>query len=229
VAESAPYEILSLDDLERYPAMSGAPILMPLRRRLGFRPFGLNCWTAEVGEPVIERHFERGGDEELYVVVRGRASFTVGDETVDAGPGTLVHALPGTLREAIATEPDTLVLAAGATIGEAYEPKPWEDFQIAFAQARAGGVDQARTLIGETVARHPDAWQGYYNAACFEALQQNADAAFVHLRRALDLAPAEVRKYADDDDLRGLRNDPRWQELFSDVGSTEAHGREARG
>jgi len=214
VAEPPPYEILSLDELEQYPSMSGAPVLMPLRRRLGFRPFGLNCWTAEVGEPVIERHFERGGDEELYVVVRGRARFTVGDETVDAGPLTLVHVPPGTLREAIATEPGTLVLAAGAKPGEAYEPKPWEDFQIAFAQARAGGVDQARALVDETVARHPEAWQGHYNAACFEALQQNPDAAFEHLGRAVELAPAEVRKYADDDDLRGLRDDPRWQALL---------------
>jgi uncharacterized cupin superfamily protein len=117
------YKILSLDELGRYPSMSGAPVLMPLRRRLGIRAFGVNCWTAELGEHVIERHAERDGDEELYVVVRGRARFTVGDETADAPPGTLVHVLPGTMREAIATEPDTLVLAVGAKIGEAFEPK----------------------------------------------------------------------------------------------------------
>src|ERR1051325_11189267 len=95
VSGAAPYEVLSLDDLERYPAMSGAPVLMPLRRRLGLRAFGLNCRTAGVGEHVIERHFEREGDEELYVVVRGRARFAVGDDSAEVGPATLVHVLPG--------------------------------------------------------------------------------------------------------------------------------------
>jgi hypothetical protein len=34
------YAVVSLDELERYPAMSGAPVLMPLRRRLDVRAFG---------------------------------------------------------------------------------------------------------------------------------------------------------------------------------------------
>ena len=43
----AGYEILSIDDLDRFPgATNDAPILLPLRRRVGFRPFGVNCWTA---------------------------------------------------------------------------------------------------------------------------------------------------------------------------------------
>lgn len=209
-----PYEIVSLDDLDRYPAMSGSPTLLPLRRRVGFRAFGVNAWTAAVGAHVIERHSERDGDEELYVVVRGRATFTVGDETADAPAGTLVHVPPDTLREALAAEPDTIVLALGAKPGEAYEPKPWEDFHIAFATRRAGGVSEARALILETLERHPETWQGPYNAACFEALEGNADAAFDHLGVAVARAPDEVRKYADDEDLASLRDDPRWTELF---------------
>jgi hypothetical protein len=207
------YEILSLDELDRYPAMSGSPTLLPLRRRLGFRPFGVNAWTAAVGEHVIERHAERDGDEELYVVVRGRARFTVGDETADAPAGTLVHVPPDTVREAFASEPDTIVLAVGAKPGEAFEPKSWEDFHVAFAKRRTGGVAEARALIAETLERRPDTWQGPYNAACFEALEGNVDAAFDHLRVAVGRAPEEVRKYADDEDLESLRADPRWTEL----------------
>jgi hypothetical protein len=46
-------------------------------------------------------------------------------------------------------------------------------------------------------------------------LEKNPDAAFEHLRRALGLAPSEVRRFADESsDLRSLRDDPRWQELF---------------
>jgi quercetin dioxygenase-like cupin family protein len=208
------YEILSVDELERCAVSSGAPIMLPLRRRLGYRASGVNAWTAEVGAHVIERHAERDGDEELYVVVRGRARFTVADDVAEATPGTLVHVPPGTLREAEALEPDTIVLAIGAKAGEAFVPKPWEDFQVAFAKRRAGEADDARALIAAALERHPGTWQGPYNAACFEALEGNVDAAFDHLRVAAQRAPNEVGNLADDEDLASLRGDPRWQELF---------------
>jgi hypothetical protein len=211
------YEILSIDDLDRYaPPTDDGPVLVQLRRRIGFRPFGVNFWTTEkVGGHVIQRHFERDGDEELYVVVRGRATFTVGEETVDAPPGMLVHLPPGTLREAIATEPDTVVLAVGAKPGEAWSPASWEDFTVAFAKRRAGDVEAARALVEDILAREPDTWQGAYNAACFEALDEEPDAAFAHLRRAHELNPEVVAEYAaDDDDFASIRADPRWTELF---------------
>ncbi len=211
----AGYEILSIDDLDRFPgATDDAPILLPLRRRVGFRPFGVNCWTAPaVGAHVIERHFEQDGVEELYVVVRGRATFTVGDETFDATTGTLVHVPPRTLREAFAAEEGTVVLAAGAKAGEAWKPAPWEDFHVAFATRRAGDPATARAAIADVLSRYPNAWQGQYNAACFEALEGETDAAFAHLQRALELGPPEVREYVrEDDDLAGLRSDPRFLE-----------------
>jgi hypothetical protein len=211
------YEILSIDDLDRYaPPSEDGPVLMPLRRRVGFRPFGVNCWTAsKVGGHVIERHYERDGDEELYVVVRGRATFTDGDETVDAPPGTIFHLPPGTLREALAAEEDTVVLAVGAKPGEAWSPAPWEDFQVAFARFRAGDEDEARAMVEDVLERHPDTWQGEYNAACFEAIAGDADAAFAHLRRAHGRNPEVIAKYApDDEDFVTLRGDPRWKELF---------------
>ncbi len=212
------YEILSIDDLDRFPgATDDAPILLPVRRRVGFRPFGVNCWTAPaVGAHVIERHFEQDGVEELYVVVRGRATFTVGDETFDATAGTLVHVPPRTLREAFAAEEGTVVLAVGAKAGEAWEPAPWEDFHVAFATRRAGDAPTARAAIAEVLARYPNAWQGQYNAACFEALEGETDAAFAHLQRAVALGPPEVREYVrDDEDFAGLRSDPRFLEAVA--------------
>jgi quercetin dioxygenase-like cupin family protein len=211
------YAVVVLDELESYPAMSGAPVLMPLRRRLEVRAFGINCWTAPVGAPVIERHSEPDGDEEVYLVVRGRVRFTVDDETFEAGPATLVHVRPNTLREAIAIEPETLVLAVGAKPGEAFEPKScdWDDFQIAFAEARARGEEDARALLGDMLIREPDAWQPAYNAASFEALAGNVDAAFEHLARAVALGPPRVRQLAaNGEDFAALRSDPRWQQLI---------------
>jgi tetratricopeptide (TPR) repeat protein len=210
------YEILALDDLDRYSTTAGAPVIMPLRRRLGFQPYGLNCWTADAaGGQLIEGHYERDGTEELYVVVRGRATFTLGEETVDAPAGTLVHAPPGTFRQAVAAEEDTIVLAVGAKAGEAFKPTGWEDFVIAYALRRTGDVEGGRALIGEALARDPEAWQGQYNAACFESLAGDADAAFEHLRRAVAGNSDEVRRHvAEDPDFEPIRDDPRWPELI---------------
>lgn len=211
------YEILSIDELDHYPsAAADAPILLPLRRRVGFQPFGVNCWAASAaGAHVIERHDERDGDEELYVVVRGHATFTVDGETIPAREGTLIHVPPDTMREAIADDAGTIVLALGAKSGEAWEPAPWEDFHVAFALRRTGDARAARVLVGAAIAAHPDAWQGRYNAACFEALEGETDAAFAQLERAFELGPPEVRDYVrDDGDFVALRSDPRWTELL---------------
>jgi hypothetical protein len=211
------YEILSIDDLERYPSTAGTQILMPIRRRLGFEPFGVNAWLGrEAGDHVIERHREPKGPEELYVVLRGNASFTLEEETFEAPVGTLVHAPPGTLREATALEPGTVVLAVGAKAGEAFTPSAWEDFAVAFARQRAGDSEGGRAAMNEGLARDPNAWQGAYNAACFEALAGETDAALEHLRRAVAGGGDEVRTYAETDtDLDSLRSDPLFREALS--------------
>ena len=209
------YAVVSLDELDTFPAMTGAPVLRPLRQRLDVRAFGINCWTAPVGAPVIERHSEPDGDEEVYIVVRGRVRFTIGEETFEPGPATVVYVPPDTTREAVAVEPETLVVAIGGKPGEPFEPKSWEDFQIAFAQAHARGDEEARALLAKELLRDPNAWQPAYNAACFEALTGNADAAFEHLARAVALGPERVRKLAaHGEDFAALRSDPRWQQLM---------------
>jgi tetratricopeptide (TPR) repeat protein len=209
------YEILGLDDLERLRSTDGRLIMRPLRRCLGFRPFGLNAWEGEqTGDQVIEPHREDGGHEELYVVARGAAEFTLGEETFAAPTGTLVHVAPGTFRAATALEAGTIVLALGAKPGTVFTPSGWEDFYIAFALLAAGDAGRARATMQEALAREPGAWQGQYNAACFEALAGNADAAIEHLRAALTSHPDIADHAAGDDDLASLRDDPRFAELM---------------
>lgn len=207
------YEIVSIDDLDRYDGWTKEdPVLRPLRRRVGFRPFGLNCWEANaVGGHIIESHSEVDGDEELYIVLRGRATFTVAGETIDAPVGTLVHVPPGTAREAVAAEEGTIVLAAGAKPGEAFEPKGWEDFHIAVARYRAGDT----SAIDDVLAQHPHEWQGPFNAACLEALDGNTDHAFDYLRRALALNPKARDYAAADADFASLHDDQRWKDLIA--------------
>jgi cupin domain len=210
--------VVSLRALERYPAMAGAPELIPLRRRFGLRAFGLNCWTAPVGATVIERHSEPDGHEEVYLVVSGRVRFTVGRDVIDAGPETVVYVPPDTLREGIAAEPETFVLAVGAKPGEAFDAGSWDwdDFHVAFAEARAQGLDQARALLEEMLARDPEAWEPAFNAACFETMAGNPDAAFEHLSRAIAVGPPRVRQLAaESEDFEPLHSDPRWQRIIA--------------
>jgi len=96
-------------------------------RHLGVRAFGVNAKEADAGRELVVRHDETefGGQEELYVVVRGRARFTCDGETVELGPGDLLLVEPPVVREAVALETPTLVLMVGATPGAAYEPPDW--------------------------------------------------------------------------------------------------------
>lgn len=163
----------------------------------------------------MPRHQEEGGNEELYVVVRGRATFTVDGSSFDAPAGTLVHVLPGESREAVAEEPGTIVLAVGATPGEAFVAHGWDEVVVAFADARAGRIDEARALMHDVAARHPGEWYTPYNLACFEARFGDAERAFEHLRAALARDERAVREIAErDSDLDALRGDPQWQELL---------------
>jgi mannose-6-phosphate isomerase-like protein (cupin superfamily) len=208
------YEILTLAELERYPSENhGDSRLLPLRRRLGLRAFGANAWTAEVGKQVVPRHWEESGNEELYVVVAGRATFHVGDETQEAPAGTLVYVPAGTVRQAFAQEPGTIVLAVGATPGEAFAAHGWDDVVVAFAEAKAGRVDAGRAVMREVAARWPDEWGPAYNLACFEARFGDADAAFEHLRRAVTISEEARALAGEDSDLARLHDDRRWQEL----------------
>jgi hypothetical protein len=110
------------------------PDWKPLRHHLGIGAFGVNAWVAPAaGDPAVERHDEApedggtNGHEELYVVVRGAARFTVDGEEIDAPAGTLVFISdPVLTREAVATAPDTTVLAIGAARGVTFEPSDWE-------------------------------------------------------------------------------------------------------
>jgi hypothetical protein len=209
------YEILSLDDLERVPYRGSGEILRPLRRRLGFRPFGVNVWSSEAaGDKLVPPHEEDSGHEELYVVVRGTAQFTLGDETFDAPAGTLIHALPDTFRKATALEGGTMVLAAGAKAGEAFVPFEWEAVHTAFALLDGGDAAAGRAIMQEGLERDDEPWGRHYNLACYEAMAGEADAAIEELRIAIELNRDNVMKWLPHDtDLDPLREDPRFQEL----------------
>jgi hypothetical protein len=105
----------------------------PIRPLLGVRAIGVSAFSArEAGETVVEPHDETSdgrGHEELYVVMTGAARFTLDGEEIEAKPGTLVLVRPGTHREAVATDPDTLVIAVGGP--PTFEPAGSEWLELA--------------------------------------------------------------------------------------------------
>src|SRR5262249_39696818 len=122
-------DVIRIDDLERFPIEGQDGLTWrPVRRRFDIQAFGVNAYTAdEAGQRVVEEHREQeNGHEELYLVVGGRARFTLDGQEQDAPAGTLVHCEPGTLRGAVAEEPGTTVLGIGAKPGEAFRPSGWE-------------------------------------------------------------------------------------------------------
>jgi quercetin dioxygenase-like cupin family protein len=208
------WQAARIDDLEALPINDGEFVWRPVRRRFGITAFGTNIYTAHAGQRVVEEHEEQNGHEELYVVLRGRATFTLAGEEQDAPAGTLVFVQPGTRRGAVAVEDGTAVLAVGAQPGVVFEPSPWEDMFAAFSYAAAGNLEQAKTLLAGAVEARPGEWQGPFNAACFEARYGDPELAIAHLQRAGGLAPEQLAEYAaTDSDFDSIRGDPRFSAI----------------
>jgi hypothetical protein len=105
----------------------------PVRAELGIDAFGTNAYVADAGQLIVEEHDEANANDpgashrELYVVLRGRAEFTLGGETVDAPAGTLVYLHdPAVVRGAVAREDGTAILAVGGPAGRPFAPSEWE-------------------------------------------------------------------------------------------------------
>jgi mannose-6-phosphate isomerase-like protein (cupin superfamily) len=100
-----------------------------LNEPLGLNAFGLNAIVAEPGEDIGISHDEaETGHQEVYIVVSGRAAFTIGDEQIEAGPGTAVAASdPTATRDYRALEPNTRIVCVGAAPGAAHPYGEWID------------------------------------------------------------------------------------------------------
>jgi mannose-6-phosphate isomerase-like protein (cupin superfamily) len=99
-----------------------------VRGFLGVESFGANAYEAHKGELLVVPHDELGEgeqQEELYLVVEGRAQFVCDGKTVELRPGEVLYARPGVRREAIALETPTMLFIIGGRAGEAYSPPIW--------------------------------------------------------------------------------------------------------
>ncbi|HMJ00768.1 MAG TPA: hypothetical protein VK488_13105 [Gaiellaceae bacterium] len=208
------YAVAHLDEIDEMD--DGREPWRPVRHHFGITAFGVNAWTArDSGDRIINEHDESDDlNEELYVVLRGRATFELDGERVDAPTGTLVFARPGVKRTAFAEEPETTILALGGIPGKAYEPDGWElwaPFRPLYEKGECAEVaDRLRGLV----EAHPRYAELFYNLSCCESLAGRTTDAVDHLRRAIDMSE-RFRAYAEDDsDFDPIRDEPAFKELI---------------
>lgn len=184
---------------------------IPIRKHFDIRAFGINAWEGKSeGADIVGEHTEDSGDEELYLVTSGHATFTVDGDEVDAPMGTLVFVQPGASRKAVARVAGTTVLSVGAPLGQPYEVRSWEASAEMFPLYEAGDYEGAAAVLRGALERERD--EGLlYNLACMEALAGHKDEALEHLGEALHAAPERFLEMArNDSDLESIRNDPRF-------------------
>ena len=105
--EGPGWKALALDEVDAVPWRGTELVWRPVRHALGTRIVGMGGYTADhAGQVVIEGHTESEdglNHEEVYVVLRGRATFTLDGTELDAPAGTFVAVLdPGVHRRAVA-------------------------------------------------------------------------------------------------------------------------------
>lgn len=207
------WQSIRLDEIDPIPVAGDTLLWRPLRKTLDVGAFGINAYVApRRGDDVVEEHTESTlRHEEVYVVLTGRATFTLGDDTLDAPAGSVVFIRdPEMKRHARAEEDGTQVLAIGGPRGEGYTPSAWEDLFLAERHRAAGDYDAYVTALAEARAQRTDHAGTLYNLACAEALAGRPDEALEHLRLALEIQP-EMRDWAaKDEDFASVRDRPDW-------------------
>lgn len=206
------YKVVQLEDIEE--VSDGRCPWRGVRHHLGIQAFGVNSWTAKAaGDRIINEHSEEDDQEELYVVLRGRATFEVDGEKEDAPEGTLLFAKPGVKRTAFAEEAGTTILVIGGEVGKPYEAFGWEVWMPLNALYQAGDYAAAADKGREVVEAYPQYAGPLYNLACCESLAGRTDDAIEHLRQALERSD-RFREFAKgDSDLDPIRSDPRFADL----------------
>ena len=215
------YVFAKLDELEPAPTISPDSTddgrrRFDVRRLLDISAFGVQAFRAPSGVDVVREHNEallgEAGQEELYIVLNGAATFEIDGESVEAPAGSLVHVQPTAMRKATAKDEDTTILVIGGTSGKAYEPAP-EEAAEAFAAYNAGDYETALAKQLVVVEKRPDDPVAHFNAGCFAARAGRGDEAIDHLERAVEINERIKELIATDEDLDSIREDRRLAEL----------------
>ena len=211
------YEIASIDEIE-IPGLANTARWASIRRHFDIESFGVNAWSADPGDDVIGEHDEITGGaahhEELYVVLSGKATFTVDGQTVDGPAGTIVFVRDPTVkRKAVADEPGTRILAVGAKRGETFVPSPWERSAPAFPFFASKEYDKAIEVLEAAHAEFPDDATVLYNLACAESMSGRTGEALEHLRQSAASGERFRELARTDTDFDPIKDEPGFAEI----------------
>ena len=210
------YDVVSLEDIEPGPEHDGR-IPLNIRRHFGIRGFGVRANRAVGDGHVVGEHTEDGigasGQEELYLVLSGKATFNVDGEPIYATAGTMVFVRdPAAQRSAIAKEDGTTILAIGGTPGKAYELSVGEAMHDMWEPYQAEDFEGALEALQPVLSERPEALV-LFNVACMEARLGRTDDAISHLEQAIEDDDRIKEHIRTDGDLDSLRDDPRFKAL----------------
>lgn len=211
------YKVAHLDEIDEVD--DGRSPFRPVRHHLGITAFGVNAWTGrEAGDRIINEHDEPDpdDDQELYLVLSGRARFELDGEKLDAPSGTFVFVPPGVRRTAFAEDPGTTIVAVGGSPGRPYEVGGWELWAPLGPLYEAGDYNAVIERGRELLAGDPQYPLLFYNVACCESVAGHTADALEHLRRAIELSD-RCRTYArTDSDFDSIRQEPAFAKLVAE-------------
>jgi tetratricopeptide (TPR) repeat protein len=217
------YRIVSLDDMSAAPAFTpggndAGRERLDIRNELGITAFGINAVRIPGAGDLVREHTETGfgssDQEELYIVLGGKATFVLDGEEVEMPAGSLVYVGPEVTRSAVAADEGTTLVIVGGTPGEAYVPTPPEAAE-AFAAYNSGDFETAVEKQRAAIELMPDNLIMLFNLACFEAKAGKTEDALGHLKKAFQADDRVVELARTDTDLDSLREDPRFTELIA--------------
>lgn len=212
------YRVLSLPEEGR--EGDGDRVFIRLRRTLDIGAFGASAsYQAKAGEDVVGEHDELGpgadGQEELYVVVQGSATFTLDGEAIEAPQGTVFFVQPGATRKAVATSDETIVLSVGGRRGEAYRLPPGAELYDFFEHYKQEDWEGALAACHLALEKHPGNALILYNIACMESMLGRREEALATLGESVEKWPKFRENARADDDFASIREDARFTELVA--------------
>jgi tetratricopeptide (TPR) repeat protein len=209
------FEVVSLDQIEPGPEHDGR-VPLNIRRHFGIEGFGVRAARAVGDGHLVGEHDQVSlgayGQEELYLVLSGEATFNVDGERVPAPAGTLVFVRDTAAKRSATAKEGTTVLAISGTPGKAYRLSAGEAMHEMWEPYQAGDYEGALDALQPVLEERPEALV-YFNAACMEARLGRTDDAIRHLEQAIE-DDDRIRDYIrSDEDLDSVREDPRFQPL----------------
>jgi len=206
VNDNSKPKIMRIDDLEQRGRF------IPLREHLGIHSFGINAIKSDADGLIVNEHDEAGGQEEVYVVLDGTATFEVDGETFEAPAGTFISVRPESKRKATG---NATILALGGTEGESYQAMDWGEVWPIQDESMAAYGEQryadALAAVRRGLEQAPDHPGLNYNYACFAVLAgETDDETFDRLRKSVEGFPPFRGQAPLDEDLAAVRDDPRF-------------------